>query len=85
FDFFMAQSSQRFEPPQNTGRFSFSHSLGILYRCKVPTKPAGRLTQFYVSIKPTRRKCELISNDCNLGIAVVHAKTLIDRFVVGSC
>jgi hypothetical protein len=21
FDFFMAQSSQRFEPPQNTGRF----------------------------------------------------------------
>ena len=23
FDFFMAQSSQRFEPPQNTGRFSF--------------------------------------------------------------
>ncbi|NMM08652.1 MAG: hypothetical protein HHJ16_00035 [Polaromonas sp.] len=22
FDFFMAQSSQRFEPPQNTGRFT---------------------------------------------------------------
>ena len=27
FDFFMAQSSQRKEPPQNTGRFSASRSM----------------------------------------------------------
>ena len=43
FDFFMAQSSQRFEPPQNTGRFklwkplaaqgneSAQHNLGWMY------------------------------------------------------
>ena len=30
FDFFMAQSSQRFEPPQNTGRFkTLLPSLGV--------------------------------------------------------
>jgi len=34
FDFFMAQSSQRFEPPQNTGRFipvSFAVLISIIY------------------------------------------------------
>jgi len=29
FDFFMAQSSQRFEPPQNTGRFSADFFTGL--------------------------------------------------------
>ncbi|WP_229676438.1 hypothetical protein, partial [Polaromonas eurypsychrophila] len=36
FDFFMAQSSQRFEPPQNTGRFSTNAIVGFKRKDDAP-------------------------------------------------
>jgi hypothetical protein len=40
FDFFMAQSSQSFEPPQNTGRFSKSPAAAT-ERHRNPSKNSG--------------------------------------------